>query len=721
MATLESSLAEQVFIQSFGHTVVSTLELRIVAISSNLSVLTGDSNCYNVGGCLEDFISSCFSDSAQEIQGAIHEIINFHSPRKLILHEIRGITYYINIYVFEQRLYMEWEEQLNKAVQASEMNEIGFLFEQNHYDIWGALCISIHQLIGFDRVAILQIHETGKSNIISEACASTLPTLLGKRFAETFMPAQALRSYTERAYMYTPDIYLREQILATTEEIDLAPSLFRKLPDVHRHYMEEMGAAAGLFFRIIIEGQFWGLVVAHNVTPKRVDLQKRKLCSFIVQMAASKEEGHGKRRLLQYQSKIEDIEQILKANLLESKTIHSGLSRNIQQLNQILHADGTVIYFQGDISSCGVEITDKQIEEVVTLFKKQPKRPLWKDCNFREKHGEKISENLPFAGLLVLQLDDDDDHFILWLRKETLTSELQFTRASAQYTDVRKEGKYSGSTYEIWEKMIFDCAVPWDANDISYALRLHKLVNEIVIARARTQERIQNELISVNNELEMLNFTLSHDLKNPLAMIKMGAQYMDKTGGITEDLLKKWCKNILKGVDDIENLLNCALNLSQTHVYQYAKESIPVAPIIRALCRDAKLLYNSPNCEFYFGKLNPICGEKGILYQVFLNLIGNAVKYSSSASFPVISIESEQDNEFVRYYIEDNGIGIPDEQLPHIFDIFVRATNVSHHDGTGIGLGLVKRIMGRLGGHISIESKVEIGTKVTLLFPVNCP
>lgn len=698
--------------------VVSTLDLKIVAISSNLNDLTGDDHCYTLGGCLKDFVSSCFTTSALEIQQAIYEIASFHSPRKLILHEIGGVIYYVSIYVFENHLYMEWERQQNKAVAASEMNEIGFLFEQNHQDTWGSLCLSIRQLIDFDRVAILQILDTGKSQIIAESRSSLLQSLLDKRFAENFMPPEVLRDYTERAYMYTPDIYLDDQILTAIEPVDLASCLFRKLPHLHRYYMIEMGAAAGLFFRIVIEGQFWGLVIAHNSRPKMVDLQKRKLCSFIVQNAASKEEGLGKKRLLQYQSKIEDIEQELKSTLLESKTIHSGLIQNIQPLSRILHADGAALYLQGDIFSYGLDLADGQFEEIVSLFNEQPKRPLWKDCNFREKHDEKISGLLPFAGLLILKLDDDDDHYILWFRKETPTSELQFDHIATE----PKHGAESEITdsYHIWEKMVCDCAVPWDANDIGYALRLHKLVNEIVISRAREKERLQHELISVNNELEMLNFTLSHDLKNPLSLIKMGAQYMGNLGSLKEDVLKKWCDNILEGVDDIENLLNCALNLSQSHSYQYKKEPITVAPMIRALCRDAKLLYDCPQCEFRFGPLVPICGEKGVLYQVFLNLIGNAVKYSSSVPSPIITIASEQDHESVRYYIQDNGIGIPEDQLPRIFDIFVRATNVSNHAGTGIGLGLVKRIVERLGGRVAIESSLGQGTKVNLVFPSNC-
>ncbi|AIM37125.1 hypothetical protein KO02_10810 [Sphingobacterium sp. ML3W] len=114
----------------------------------------------------------------------------------------------------------------------------------------------------------------------------------------------------------------------------------------------------------------------------------------------------------------------------------------------------------------------------------------------------------------------------------------------------------------------------------------------------------------------------------------------------------------------------------------------------------------------------PIWGEKSALYQIFSNLIGNAIKYSTQAPQPQLHIDSYFEDEQVCYTIRDNGIGIPAENIAHIFDIFKRGNNVANIEGTGVGLSLVKRIMDRLGGSIKIESQVESGTAVHLFFPI---
>lgn len=139
--------------------------------------------------------------------------------------------------------------------------------------------------------------------------------------------------------------------------------------------------------------------------------------------------------------------------------------------------------------------------------------------------------------------------------------------------------------------------------------------------------------------------------------------------------------------------------------------------MIRQITDEAKLLYNCKRTNIQFGKLLPIWGEKSLVYQVFLNVIGNAIKYSSIHESPVIKITSNQENGYINYEIEDNGVGIPGESLKNIFNVFTRATNTSKFPGSGVGLSLVKRIVEKLGGQIFVNSRVDNGTKVTLCFP----
>lgn len=85
---------------------------------------------------------------------------------------------------------------------------------------------------------------------------------------------------------------------------------------------------------------------------------------------------------------------------------------------------------------------------------------------------------------------------------------------------------------------------------------------------------------------------------------------------------------------------------------------------------------------------------------------------------PKIHVSSSIVDNYVCYEVRDNGIGIPEEDLSHIFEMFGRAMNTDNYKGSGIGLSLVKRIIERLEGEIHVSSVVGVGTTVIMKFPM---
>ena len=106
--------------------------------------------------------------------------------------------------------------------------------------------------------------------------------------------------------------------------------------------------------------------------------------------------------------------------------------------------------------------------------------------------------------------------------------------------------------------------------------------------------------------------------------------------------------------------------------------------------------------------------DPSILKHIIFNLLSNAFKFSPEDA--VIEIKTRQfDRQFV-LNIRDNGIGIPDEDQRHLFDLFYRGSNVSNIQGTGLGLHIIKRYTEILGGTIECQSKVNEGTKFEIAF-----
>lgn len=118
------------------------------------------------------------------------------------------------------------------------------------------------------------------------------------------------------------------------------------------------------------------------------------------------------------------------------------------------------------------------------------------------------------------------------------------------------------------------------------------------------------------------------------------------------------------------------------------------------------------------GFLNAYLDEK-LLRQILSNLLANAIKYSAPKS--TVSFKLVSDFNVVLFQIQDSGIGIPPEDLPHLFDSFHRAKNVGTIPGTGLGLAIVKRCVDLLGGEIVVNSELGIGTTFTVQLPLIAP
>ncbi|WP_437920481.1 ATP-binding protein [Sphingobacterium sp. LRF_L2] len=263
----------------------------------------------------------------------------------------------------------------------------------------------------------------------------------------------------------------------------------------------------------------------------------------------------------------------------------------------------------------------------------------------------------------------------------------------------------------------FEYQAVLDTNGKIYAI-LHTATD--VTSRQSAWNIIQEQeaLISFNNELELFTHTLSHDLRNPLTVVKMGTQYLRSKENIPDSLKNKWCDNILNAVESMENIINNTIRLGKVRLYDLSKEAVDMRSTIAAVKQELQALYPTTQYIVKMGSLISLRGEKSLLYQIFLNIIGNAFKYSISKPSPKIEINSTAQKDHIHYIIKDNGVGIPQSDVPVLFNVFARASNTKDIPGSGIGLCLVKRIMHRINGDITIQSTEGEGTIVNLYFPI---
>lgn len=110
------------------------------------------------------------------------------------------------------------------------------------------------------------------------------------------------------------------------------------------------------------------------------------------------------------------------------------------------------------------------------------------------------------------------------------------------------------------------------------------------------------------------------------------------------------------------------------------------------------------------------CGDAGILFHVWYNLIGNAIKFSEKNSAVCIELQETEGKIYVT--VEDHGCGIDEKTLPHIFEKFYQGDTSHSSDGNDLGLALARRIVILCGGEIFVKSELEKGSRFTVVLPV---
>ena len=236
-------------------------------------------------------------------------------------------------------------------------------------------------------------------------------------------------------------------------------------------------------------------------------------------------------------------------------------------------------------------------------------------------------------------------------------------------------------------------------------------MSELHASREKQQQlldeiQIKNEELERQNaELERFTYSVSHDLKAPLVTIKGFIGLLQKDiDESNADAVSADIQKISEATDNMARQLDELLELSRVGRLVNAPVEINLDDMVAAVVN----LFSDPidegGIEIRIANSMPLAhGDAGRIFEVFQNLVGNAIKFADRAQSPRIEIGARMDADEVLCHVRDNGIGIREEYLGRIFNLFERLD--PQVEGTGIGLALAKRIVEFHNGRIWAESE----------------
>lgn len=259
-------------------------------------------------------------------------------------------------------------------------------------------------------------------------------------------------------------------------------------------------------------------------------------------------------------------------------------------------------------------------------------------------------------------------------------------------------------------------------------------VGFVKILRNRTELKEQLEALrrqaeaaeAASRRKDVFLSTLSHELRNPLAPLSHAVQIIRMTATPNPEL-EPTLKIIERQVESLRRLVDDLLDLTRIGVgkVDLKREPVCVQEVIHQAVESARSILRERRHQLHV-LLPPspirIEGDASRLEQVFLNLIQNAAKYTPEGGR--ISVKATEDGRDAIVEVEDNGIGIPHEMLPRIFDLFTQAefSRTLSQGGLGIGLSLVKDLVTLHGGSVQVRSEGQgMGSTFTVRLPLAPP
>lgn len=253
--------------------------------------------------------------------------------------------------------------------------------------------------------------------------------------------------------------------------------------------------------------------------------------------------------------------------------------------------------------------------------------------------------------------------------------------------------------------------------------RANRFLQEQIAERKKAEEEVKHALERERelNELKSKFVSIaSHEFRTPLSTVLSSAslvmQYKEK-GDLAK--IDKHIQRIKSSVSHLTNILNDFLSLGKLEEgrIDIAKETIPLSELLHEVIEEMKpQLKEKQNLTLQImGKEKPICTDPKVLRNILFNLISNASKYSEAGK-PIAIHVTFWENHFDIAVI-DQGIGIPKEDVKHLFERFFRASNAGQVQGTGLGLNIVKRYVELLNGEINFTSQEGKGSTFTIILP----
>ena len=578
----------------------------------------------------------------------------------------------------------------------------------------------IRKIIKYDRVMIYKFHEDGHGEVVAEDMEDGMMPFLGLHYPASDIPKQARELYKINHVRLIADVNEPPADLITNSghtPLDLTYAVLRAVSPIHIQYLKNMNVASSFSISLFHRGELWGLIACHNTHARFINYNGREAATFIGEVLSSTLGYQQGEEDQQKKYKFEIAVEKLAKQLSLANNIHEALFGEKVTLLDAVNATGAVLVKDKQINTCGKTPDKTFLESLVR----------WLDKNMIDQ--SYISNHLPLeykpalkvkelcSGILALRMSKELDYYLIWLRPEVI-SNVNWAGDPAKPAEFDRDQKLQLSprkSFDSWSQTVLNTSEEWDNEDINSALQLKEEIASSMIHKAVEVRKANEKLNEAYNTLDSFSYTISHDLKTPLTIINAYAQMLHEDFS-SDPEAKAMISGILSGTHKMNLMIRRILHYSQIGQSDLHPVRINMKVMLNEIRRELLLIKTNPSLQINLKTTPDIFADEMMTLQVFSNLISNAIKYSSKATLPIVTVNGKDTGTHIEYSISDNGIGIKEADKEKIFNLFSRSDDVADYEGSGVGLSIVKRIMEKHEGQIRVESDGKSGSTFSVTF-----
>ncbi|HSI77188.1 MAG TPA: ATP-binding protein [Lunatimonas sp.] len=324
--------------------------------------------------------------------------------------------------------------------------------------------------------------------------------------------------------------------------------------------------------------------------------------------------------------------------------------------------------------------------------------------------------------VLALHFNDKQTTYIFsgYLLDETvlLCGSTELTSTEKALEEIMLINNEQINQIRLTEKKVVNILKDVEKREINEALLndFSSLNNELInnkrelVRKNQKIEILNKELNAVNQNMTLFTYSVSHDLKEPVRMVKSFLTvFHEKYGESLAPKAQSYIEMALDGAERINKMLTDLLEYHQSSGFT-TTETVDLNEVFMEVKQILQTEIEQKRAIVTSEKLPTVKGSLAGYLQVFQNLLSNAFKFVAEGKTPLVSIRVEENDKTYTIMVKDNGIGIAENQKHQVFNFFKRLNSPQQYEGTGMGLAMVKKSIERMGGEVWLESEMVKGS-----------